>query len=92
MMSLNETVLLVESQVLTRIDNLAYTIRDVERWNEKLVEKEEKKDQGFTDFTQKAAKKYKSTMNDFKPNLTEYKRQRDALPEDQFYRYIPCIT
>ena len=53
-----------------RIRNLEYTVDDVERWNAKVELKEAKKDKGFTDFTQMAARKYDRMIADFKPNNT----------------------
>jgi pre-mRNA-splicing factor SYF2 len=66
-----------------RVKNLKYSIEETEKWNEKLMEKEERKDSGFTDFAQVAAKKYRKTIKDFKPNLKEYEEQKTSAG---FYR------
>lgn len=53
-----------------------YTVEDVERWERKQKKKAKKADTGFTDYAQIAAKKYKKQMNEFKPNLQEYNKQK----------------
>ncbi|KAH6565959.1 hypothetical protein BASA50_000954 [Batrachochytrium salamandrivorans] len=61
-----------------RIKNLDYTIDDVERWEEKLQQKEARKDHGFTDYAQIAAKKYNKLIAEIKPDLTRYRKQAKA--------------
>ncbi|ORX82274.1 SYF2-domain-containing protein [Anaeromyces robustus] len=55
---------------------LEYTIEDVERWEKKQKKKAKRADTGFTDYAQIAAKKYKKQINEFKPNLQEYNKQK----------------
>jgi pre-mRNA-splicing factor SYF2 len=52
---------------IDRIKNLEYTIEDTERWNEKLQEKKEGVDVGFTSYDQINYKKYLKTLKDFTP-------------------------
>jgi len=55
---------------------MEYTIEDVERWEKKQKKKAKRADTGFTDYAQIAAKKYKKQINEFKPNLHEYNKQK----------------
>ncbi|KAL2915666.1 Pre-mRNA-splicing factor SYF2 [Polyrhizophydium stewartii] len=66
-----------EGQDYERIKNLEYTVDDVERWEDKLAQKEARKDLGFTDFTQVAAKKYGKMIAELKPDISKYRQQRE---------------
>lgn len=61
-----------------RIKNQTYSIEDVERWDEKVLDKKEKLDRGFTDFAQIAHKKYKKMISEFTPNISAYERQKQS--------------
>jgi hypothetical protein len=50
-------------------------------------EKDDRMNNGFTDFSQKANKKYKKTIGDFQPNLQEYNRLKEETNPDDFYRF-----
>lgn len=62
-----------------RVKNLSYTIQDSEAWNQKLAEKADQADKGFSDYTQIQAQKYKKMINDFVPNLQNYTADIDKL-------------
>ncbi|KAJ8328236.1 Pre-mRNA-splicing factor SYF2 [Batrachochytrium dendrobatidis] len=89
-----------------RVKNLTYTIDDVERWEEKLSQKEARKDHGFSDYAQIAAKKYSKMIADIKPDLTKYRQQaniasmthgssdgtQEIVSEDAFYRSAHSLS
>ncbi|KAJ3274099.1 hypothetical protein HDV01_003592 [Terramyces sp. JEL0728] len=75
---------------LERVDNLKYTIEDVEKWNEKLEIRDRKKDVGFTDFTQIAQKKYHKEIQDFTPDLNLYNQRKEE--DEEFYRSANSLT
>ncbi|KAI8897401.1 mRNA splicing factor SYF2 [Globomyces pollinis-pini] len=74
------------------MDNLKYTIDDVERWDVKQKEKAEKVDRGFTDFAQIAHKKYKNMISEFKPNLNSYEQQKSNTDPQEFYRGVDSLS
>lgn len=78
----------MDQTVVKRKADLVYSINDVERWKVIQDEKAEKMDTGFSDFSQKAAKKYKKTIGEFTPNLTEYNKQKESTSHEDFYRYL----
>ena len=43
-----------------------YTVEEVEKWNQKLEQKKETEDKGFTDFAQISQKKYERQIRNFK--------------------------
>ncbi|GAA6057641.1 hypothetical protein JCM3770_000277 [Rhodotorula araucariae] len=63
---------------LERTKNWEYSIEDNERWDKKQARKARRADQGFTDYDDLARRKYKKDLDDFKPDLLSYKKQRDA--------------
>ena len=78
----------MDPTVVKRKADLVYSINDVERWKVIQDEKAEKMDTGFSDFSQKAAKKYKKTIGEFTPNLAEYNKQKETTSHEDFYRYL----
>jgi pre-mRNA-splicing factor SYF2 len=79
-----EDLLLQQEEKSERLTNLKYSIEDQERWNQKLAEKDQKLDKGFTDFTQIGAKKYQKMIKEFKPDLKLYNIQKTTV--NDFYR------
>ncbi|GAA5901377.1 hypothetical protein JCM8208_001782 [Rhodotorula glutinis] len=63
---------------LERSKNWEYSIEDNERWDKKQARKARRADQGFTDYDDLARRKYKKDLDDFKPDLLAYKKQRDG--------------
>ncbi len=80
----------MDPTIVKRKADLVYSINDVERWKVIQDEKAEKLDTGFSDFSQKAAKKYKKTIGEFVPNLQEYNKQKESTSHEDFYRYCCC--
>ena len=58
-----------------------WNLQDIDRWNEKQKEKEERLDKGFTDYHQVAAKKYNKLTKELKPNLQSYQAQKQSMEE-----------
>ncbi|BGP38059.1 Pre-mRNA-splicing factor SYF2 [Rhodotorula kratochvilovae] len=63
---------------LERTKNWEYSIEDNERWDKKQARKARRADQGFTDYDDLARRKYKKDLDDFKPDILAYKKQREA--------------
>ncbi|PWN50927.1 SYF2-domain-containing protein [Violaceomyces palustris] len=62
-----------------RYRNFAYSVEDNERWEEKLEEKERRKDRGAIDFQDAAERSYRRQIKSLKPDLAAYNAQRDQL-------------
>ncbi|BGP53917.1 hypothetical protein JCM8202_006110 [Rhodotorula sphaerocarpa] len=63
---------------LERKKNWEYSIEDNERWDKKLARKERRADYSFTDYDDVTRRKYKKDLDDFKPDLATYNKQREA--------------
>ncbi|GAA5862161.1 hypothetical protein JCM3774_004804 [Rhodotorula dairenensis] len=63
---------------LERKKNWEYSIEDNERWDKKQARKERRADYSFTDYDDVTRRKYKKDLDDFKPDLTTYNKQREA--------------
>ncbi|KAI9296988.1 SYF2-domain-containing protein [Neoconidiobolus thromboides FSU 785] len=58
-----------------------YSAEQVEKWEQKEREKEERSEVGFTDHMQAAERRYKRLVNKIKPNMAAYNLQKDqTLP------------
>ncbi|KAJ3022255.1 pre-mRNA-splicing factor syf2 [Thoreauomyces humboldtii] len=77
--------------------SMAYSIEDVERWEEKEAAKELNADKGFSDYGQAQARKYNKLIRDMKPNVGEYQEQKAAhaesgAPDNAFYRDADSLS
>ncbi|GAA5978024.1 hypothetical protein JCM10908_004198 [Rhodotorula pacifica] len=63
---------------LERKKNWEYSIEDNERWDKKQARKERRADYSFTDYDDVTRRKYKKDLDDFKPDLATYNKQREA--------------
>lgn len=61
---------------LERKRNWEYTLEDNERWQQKLENKEERRDDGFVTYDHAAARKYNRDTAALKPDLATYREQR----------------
>ncbi|KAJ3239888.1 pre-mRNA-splicing factor syf2 [Chytriomyces hyalinus] len=59
-----------------RVRAMNYSVEAVERYEKKERAKEKRKEIDFTDYTQMAAKKYKSLTKALQPDLDKYKEQK----------------
>ena len=66
-----------------RARNLGYTAEDQERWDLKQSEKQERMDNGFSDFTQMQAKKYSKMIKELHVDIDKYNSHKQ---ESDFYR------
>ena len=57
---------------IQRENALDYSIEETEAWREKMIEKNQGKDTGFTDYHQLALRKYKKLIHQMKPDLSAY--------------------
>jgi pre-mRNA-splicing factor SYF2 len=55
-----------------RVKSLSYTIQDQEKWNEKLAEKAERDQPGFSTYDELAKRKFTRLSKDIKPNHELY--------------------
>jgi pre-mRNA-splicing factor SYF2 len=55
-----------------RIKSLAYTIHDQEKWDEKLAERAERDQPGFSTYDELAQRKFTRLSKDIKPNHELY--------------------
>ncbi|GAA5862148.1 hypothetical protein JCM8547_007756 [Rhodosporidiobolus lusitaniae] len=63
---------------LERKTNWEYSIEDNEKWDKKKAKKARRGQFEFTDYDDVARRKYKKDLDDFKPDLAAYNKQRDA--------------
>jgi pre-mRNA-splicing factor SYF2 len=64
---------------LQRLDNLTYTMEETERWNEKLIERETRKDPGFTDYAQLTQRKYEKRTAKLDVEAIQKRSKEEAL-------------
>ncbi|KAI9328588.1 SYF2 splicing factor-domain-containing protein [Zopfochytrium polystomum] len=78
-----------------RIRSFNYSAEAVERYEKGERQKAKRADQGFTDYAQVAARKYKKMVSELKPNLLHYEAQKQEVQalgaavtggDDAFYR------
>ncbi|GAA5833282.1 hypothetical protein JCM11251_005193 [Rhodosporidiobolus azoricus] len=67
-----------EGEDLERKTNWEYSIEDNEKWDKKQAKKQRRAQFAFTDYDDVARRKYKKDLDDFKPDLAAYNKQRDA--------------
>ncbi|KAL7340250.1 SYF2 splicing factor-domain-containing protein [Rhodotorula toruloides] len=66
---------------LERKKNWEYSIEDNEKWDKKQAKKARRADFSFTDYDDIARRKYKKDLDDFKPDLAAYNKQREAVTQ-----------
>ncbi|GAA5927043.1 hypothetical protein JCM10213_005564 [Rhodosporidiobolus nylandii] len=67
-----------EGEDLERKTNWEYSIEDNEKWDKKMAKKGRRAQFEFTDYDDVARRKYKKDLDDFKPDLAAYNKQREA--------------
>ncbi|GAA6026944.1 hypothetical protein JCM8097_005984 [Rhodosporidiobolus ruineniae] len=66
---------------LERKTNWEYSVEDNEKWDKKLEKKKRRGQFEFTDYDDMARRKYKKDLDDFKPDLASYNKQREAAQQ-----------
>ncbi|KAJ1503226.1 pre-mRNA-splicing factor syf2 [Coelomomyces lativittatus] len=67
-----------------RIQNIKYSIQDVDDWETSKSKKREREDTGFIDFNQASFKKYKRMIRQLQPDLSHYETQKQlAIMQNQ---------
>jgi pre-mRNA-splicing factor SYF2 len=61
-----------------RLRNINYSIQDVEKWDQKLQDKNERTNTGFTDYAQVSAKKYRKLVSEISPDIDAYNKLKDS--------------
>src|SRR5262245_48992622 len=64
---------------LERQNNLTYSIEETRQWQEKLAEKEAKRDPGFTDYAQLTRRKYEKLTDNLDTNAILHRSKEEAL-------------
>ncbi|GAA5888207.1 hypothetical protein JCM6882_000320 [Rhodosporidiobolus microsporus] len=70
-----------EGEDLERKTNWEYSIEDNEKWDKKQAKKARRAQFAFTDYDDVARRKYKKDLDDFKPDLAAYNKQREAAQQ-----------
>jgi pre-mRNA-splicing factor SYF2 len=65
--------------------NMNYQADEIERWERNRASKRRNQEDIYVDFEEAARRKYEKFTKQFKPDMDEYKAQKEELGEEKFY-------